>query len=107
LANVPEEDLEEELCATLENLGAKTMIIAHTPRLVKTATEMQRFGGRVWIVDTGISEAYGGPAAALIIENGYFNVWGLDHEDSTESNFSHSPLHRFGFGLSRPVPDAR
>ncbi|MBN2409022.1 MAG: metallophosphoesterase [Candidatus Aminicenantes bacterium] len=107
LATVPEEDLEDELNATLSNLGAKTMIIAHTPKLVKTATEMQRFGGRVWIVDTGISEAYGGPAAALIIENGYFNVWGLENEDRTDSDTSRSSLFRPGIGHFRPVPGAR
>ena len=96
LATVPEEDIEPELDASLENLGAKTMVIAHTPRLVKTALEMQRFGGKVWIVDTGIADVYGGPAAALIIRNGYFNVWGLDNEDNHESphlpSFFDSPL---------------
>lgn len=107
LATVPEEDLEGELTATLDNLGAKVMIIAHTPKLVKTAEEMQRFGGRVWIVDTGISEAYGGPSAALIIENGYFNVWGLDNEDSSESHISHFPYYHSGIGLFHAVPDAR
>ncbi|MGB7295976.1 MAG: metallophosphoesterase [Candidatus Aminicenantales bacterium] len=107
LATVPEEDLEEELNATLGNLGAKTMIIAHTPKIVKNASEMQRFGGRVWIVDTGISEAYGGPAVALIIQNGYFNVWGLKNEDSTDSDTYRSPLFRPGIELLRPVPDAR
>lgn len=106
-ATVPEEDLKEELDVTLENLGAKTMIIAHTPRLVKTPAEMQRFGGKIWIVDTGISHVYGGPAAALIIQNGYFNVWGLKDEDSDESESLLSCLPRPRLEHLCPAPDAR
>ncbi len=77
-ATVPEEDIAEELDTTLANLGAKAMIIAHTPTLVKTPDDMRRFNGKIWIVDTGISRVYpGGQATALIIQNGYINVWGL------------------------------
>jgi hypothetical protein len=107
LATVPEEDLKEELDQTLENLGAKTMIIAHTPNLVKTPEEMQRFGGKVWIVDTGISRVYGGNAVALIIENGYFNVWGLNHEDSDESDRLHSSPFSSRIELLLPTSSAR
>ncbi len=77
-ATVLEEDIAEELDTTLANLGAKAMIIAHTPTLVKTPDDMRRFNGKIWIVDTGISRVYpGGQATALIIQNGYINVWGL------------------------------
>jgi len=107
LATVPEEDLKEELDQTLDNLGAKTMIIAHTPRLIKTPEEMQRFGGKVWIVDTGISRAYGGNAVAVIIQNGYFNVWGLYNEDSDESNSLRSSLFSSRIELLRPASGAR
>ncbi|MFZ2054427.1 MAG: metallophosphoesterase [Candidatus Aminicenantales bacterium] len=107
LATVPEEDLQEELGTTLENLGAKTMIIAHTPKIVKTPAEMQRFGGKVWIVDTGISRVYGGPAVALMIQNGYFNVWGLNDEDSDESDTHPSSLSRSRLEPLCLVPDAR
>ena len=107
LATVPEEEIEPELDASLENLGAKTMVIAHTPQLVKTALEMQRFGGKVWIVDTGIADIYGGPAAALIIQNGYFNVWGLDNEDSNESPYLPSFFDSPQFGPFLGASDSR
>jgi hypothetical protein len=86
LARVPEPDLEEEVNAILENLGVRAMIIAHTPTIPRTPRDMQRFGGRIWIVDTGISRIYGGPASALVIENGDFHVWGVsDEHDDTDS----------------------
>ncbi len=106
-ANVPEEDLKEELDATLDNLTAKTMIIAHTPRIPKNLMEMQRFGGKIWIVDTGISSVYRGRAAALIIQNGYFNVWGLNDEDNEESNSLVSSLFLLRPEPFCPIPDAR
>jgi hypothetical protein len=74
LARVPEEDMNEEVDRILANLGAKVMVIAHTPK-VPTRKEMERFGGKVWIIDTGISIIYGGRLSALIIENGEFEVW--------------------------------
>jgi hypothetical protein len=108
LATVPEEELKEELDETLENLGAKTMIIAHTPKIVKTAAEMQRFGGKIWIVDTGIAHVYGGPAVALIIQDGYFNVWGLNDEDKDKPESHPSSLSRSGLeSLCSLVSDAR
>ena len=82
LATVPEEDLKEEVDTILANLGAKAMIIAHTPKIPKNINEMQRFGGRVWIVDTGISRVYNGPPSALIIQNGNFSVWGVPMKTS-------------------------
>jgi len=99
LATVPEEDLTEEVDAILENLGAKAMVIAHTPKIARTPKDMQRFGGRVWIVDTGIARAYGGPASALIIQNGDFQVWGVGDENDNDSEPS-----RFPSFLSRRWP---
>jgi hypothetical protein len=107
-ATVPEEDLKEELDETLENLGARAMIIAHTPKIVKTPAEMQRFGGKIWIVDTGISYVYGGPAVALIIQDGYFNVWGLSDEDNNKPESHPSSLFRSGLeSLGSFVSSAR
>jgi len=74
LATVPQEDLKEEVDRILANLGAKAMVIAHTPK-VPTRQEMERFGGKVWIVDTGISFVYGGRLSALIIKDGKFEIW--------------------------------
>ncbi len=88
LATVPEADLTEEVDVILENLGAKTMIIAHTPTIARTPRDMQRFGGRVWIVDTGIARPYGGPKSALIIQNGNFEVWGVGSENDHDSGAS-------------------
>ena len=85
LATVPEEDLKEEVDVILSNLGAKVLVIAHTPR-VPTRQEMERFGGKVWIVDTGISFAYGGRLSALIINNGIFKVWGEKNEQADPSS---------------------
>jgi hypothetical protein len=96
LATVPEEDMKAEVDAILENLGAKAMIIAHTPTIPRTPRDMQRYGGRVWIVDTGISRVYGGPASALIIQNGDFQVWGIGNEKDSRSEPSAFPASLAG-----------
>jgi hypothetical protein len=107
LATVPEEDLKEEVDAILGNLGAKAMIIAHTPTIPRRPIDMQRFGGRVWIVDTGIARVYGGPATALIIQNGDFNVWGVGDENDSEANRAGLYSCGTGTGLAGPAPAAR
>src|SRR4030042_514591 len=104
LATVPEEDLKEELDMILAPLAAKAMVIAHTPRIPSSPKDMQRFGGRVWIVDTGISRAYGGPASALIILDGYFNVWGVGDENDKRGDRARLDLRRAGTGHPDPVP---
>lgn len=82
LALTQEEFLEKQVERILSNLGARQMVIAHTPRLVSALkiNDMRRFGGKVWIIDTGISAAYGGHMSALIIDNGNFSIWGVDNE---------------------------
>ena len=60
----------------LANLGARHLVIAHTPQLI--TENMSRYRGKVWITDTGISWVYrksGGHLSALIIENGDFSAW--------------------------------
>ena len=55
------------------------MVIAHTPPVgsrIVSEEYLSRFQGRIWIIDTGISESYGGFLSALIIENGKFTLWG-------------------------------
>jgi hypothetical protein len=62
----------------LDNLQAKQMVIAHTPRRgsrVALMEEVVQHDGMVWVIDTGISEAYGGFLSALIIDNGNFSLW--------------------------------
>jgi len=76
LARNDEKDLEEEVDRILKNLKAQYMVIAHTPRLIKSPAEMQRFKKKIWIIDTGNSKIYiNGRESALIIENGEFYVW--------------------------------
>jgi hypothetical protein len=77
--------LEEELDGILKNYEARHMIIAHTPQIA-TIENMRKFDGKVWIIDTGVSEYYrkdGGLVSALIINNGDFFVWkpGSDYEN--------------------------
>jgi hypothetical protein len=76
LAIVPEADMAAEVDRILQNLGAVRMVIAHTPK-IPTIAEMRRFGGKVWIIDTGISSVYGGRLSALIIQNGEPQIWGM------------------------------
>ena len=107
LATVPEADLRYEVDAILQNLGARTMIIAHTPTIPRTQRDMQRFGGKVWIVDTGISRVYRGIATALIIQNGYFKPWGLDDEKNNETAPAYPRFSGFDLGSLCPIPARR
>jgi hypothetical protein len=43
------------------------MVIGHTPT---EGLIFPRYGGRVIQIDVGLSKAYGGPPAALLLENG-------------------------------------
>jgi len=60
---------EEEVCAAvdgvLEVTGTRRMVMGHTPDFEKIVS---RCGGKVLIIDTGISHAYGGVLAALSVE---------------------------------------
>lgn len=83
LATMNEAIFEAEVDKTLTNLGAKYMVIAHTPRMgspVMAEEYISRFHEKVWIIDTGISEFYGGFLSALIIKNGEFSLWAVGHE---------------------------
>jgi len=75
LAQKNEDDFKENVDRILHNLDANYMIIAHTPRKIRNMDDMSRFDGRIWIIDTGISDAYGGYLSALIINKGVFDVW--------------------------------
>lgn len=82
LARQDENFFKSEVDIIFDNLDARAMVIAHTPRTGMVASEenMSRFNGRVWIIDTGISEVYGGVLSALIIENGNFFIWSEANE---------------------------
>ncbi|HAR36293.1 MAG TPA: hypothetical protein DCR87_05205 [Acidobacteria bacterium] len=72
--------MEDQVDRILANLEASHLVVAHTPRLVSSLKDMRRFGGKVWVVDTGISRAYGGCLRALIIDEGQFSLWGVNDE---------------------------
>jgi len=81
-----EESYEGEVDRILKNLGARYMVIAHTPhraspREPQSMDELSRFHKKIWTIDTGISDAYGGILSYLVIEGGTFNMeWWRDEE---------------------------
>jgi hypothetical protein len=72
----------------LGNLGAARMVIAHSffrkngRSLVVSPGFMSRFNERLWVIDTGISDFYGGVNSALIIEKGEALLWTDTESDS-------------------------
>jgi hypothetical protein len=78
LAQEDEEGFAEEVQTILDNLGVKHMVIAHTPQRGSRAVSEEyvtRFDESIYIIDTGISEVYGGFLSALIIEDGDIWLW--------------------------------
>jgi hypothetical protein len=67
LAQGDEEQLAAGVDAALEHYGVRRIVIGHTPTM---GTVMPRFGGKVLVIDVGLSAYYGGRLACLIIENG-------------------------------------
>ncbi len=87
LATNFDESFIEDVNLILDNLGAKHMVIAHTPFgssgspiVTEDIKAVSRFDGKVWIIDTGISEYYGGILSYLKIENGKFDLW-MDRDE--------------------------
>ncbi len=88
-----EEDVfSDDVDRILNNLKAKYLVIGHTVRQknILNSKKLDRFQGRVWGMDTGISEYYGGNISALIIENGIFRVWWSENEEP--KNFDKIPF---------------
>jgi len=60
---------EEKVCAmvdsVLEKTGTRRMVMGHTPDFQRIVS---RCGGKIIIIDTGISHAYGGALSALSID---------------------------------------
>jgi len=59
--------LASHLDAVLRRHGARRMVIGHTPT---EGLVMPLYGGRVVAIDVGLSKVYGGPPAALLLEDG-------------------------------------
>lgn len=79
-------DYMDDVDRILNKLDANHMVIGHSPLFVFGAEEMKLFGGKIWAVDTGISDYYlkrGGFVGALIYENGKFSAW-KDISDSSK-----------------------
>lgn len=53
--------------AVLARHGVKRIVIGHTPT---EGLVLPRYGGRVVQIDVGLARAYGGPPAALVLEEG-------------------------------------
>jgi len=60
----PEEKVCAEVDAVLERTGTRRMVMGHTPDFERIVS---RCGGKIIIIDTGISHAYGGALSALSI----------------------------------------
>ena len=74
-----EEILKDEVDRILKNLGARAMVVGHTPSQYSISlNKLSRFDEKIWIIDTGIWMETGGTLGALIIENGKFRVWPKD-----------------------------
>ena len=72
------EDFKDDVGRILINLGANHMIIGHSPVFASGKDGMKLYDGKIWAVDTGISDYYlkkGGFIGALIYEKGKFSVW--------------------------------
>ncbi len=60
--------LASHLDAVLKKHGCKRMVIGHTP--TEGLIVMPRYGGRVVMIDVGLSMVYGGPPASVLLEEG-------------------------------------
>ncbi len=66
LAQGDEQELMPHVDAALSHFGVKRIVIGHTPT---AGTVIPRFGGKVVMIDVGLSEHYGGRLACLVIED--------------------------------------
>lgn len=67
LAQENEATLQDHVQRVLDAFGVKRIVIGHTPQ---PGVVVPRFGGKVVLIDIGLSEAYGGNLACLILEQG-------------------------------------
>ncbi len=67
LAREAESALEKHVADLLAFHDVRAVAVGHTPT---AGAILPRFGGRVLLIDVGMSKAYGGPPAALVIESG-------------------------------------
>ena len=83
------EEFEKIVVEILKNLEAEHMVTAHTPVALENAKDMSKFDGKIWIIDTSISEAYEkGALSALIIEDYGKDIkpWWMSRDNEKQSN---------------------
>jgi hypothetical protein len=70
MAQLPEDDrgMAALLPKVLATQQARHIVIGHTPQLAV----MPRFGGKVIVIDVGLSKPFDGPPAFLLIEDGKY-----------------------------------
>jgi hypothetical protein len=70
LAEAPESDhvVASAIDVFLRNQGARRLVIGHTPQVAV----LPRFGGKVILIDVGLSSSFGGPPAFLLVESGKY-----------------------------------
>ncbi|MCJ7580995.1 MAG: metallophosphoesterase [Candidatus Aminicenantes bacterium] len=81
------ESFEDDVGRILINLGANHMIIGHSPVFSFAKNKMSLYDGKIWAVDTGISDYYlrrGGFVGALVYEKGKFSIWADESLSSTQ-----------------------
>ncbi len=66
LAQGRETELADHVSKLLQTYGVKRIVIAHTPT---PGVVLPRFGGKVVMIDVGLSEVYGSRRACLLIED--------------------------------------
>lgn len=94
LAGTDEATSNRQVGRILANLNANFMVIGHNyfrygggSPIVTDLTNVRSYEGRVFIIDTGISHAYGGVPTALIINDSRFSLWqpnGISSEPLTK-----------------------
>jgi hypothetical protein len=67
LADGDEKQLDDLVSAALERMGARQIVIGHTPT---KGMVLPRFNGKVLLIDVGLSQVYGAHPACLVIEGG-------------------------------------
>jgi hypothetical protein len=67
MAQAPESELAEHVDNVLSSFRVQHVVIAHTPT---PGIVMPRFGGKVIMIDVGLSEAFGAGQACLAFEGG-------------------------------------
>jgi hypothetical protein len=71
LAVKDEATMRDEMDRILANLGARAIVVGHTPRRDASFKRIiTRFGRKLWMIDTGIWMKEGGLKSALVIEHG-------------------------------------